>query len=149
MNYTGNGGSVFSVWLTALLLPTMAVSLVGFLPAAGFMIAATRNSQNQPEPAFLGMAGLFYIVALVGVIFVQRWGETRSSSYWDELDDRGKRCAYHGTARGLISALIVPMLLTLCTMGLYTPRGPLPAEQLDSLAGRRQRRTVPVQRLRR
>ncbi|MDB4931716.1 MAG: hypothetical protein JWM10_4200 [Myxococcaceae bacterium] len=122
VNYTGSGGSVFSVWLMGLFVPTMVVALAGFGPAAGLMIVAMKNSPNHPEPALMGAAGLIYLLAFVALIGVSIVGGNKLiKHYWENVTIEGNRCAYHGTAGGLVGAMIVPMLLTSCTMGLYSP----------------------------
>ena len=57
----------------------------------------------------------------VGIFFVAIAGMNKLLKYyWDNITIEGKRCAYHGTAGGLISTMIVPLLITMCTMGIYT-----------------------------
>lgn len=122
VNYTGNGGSVFAVWLMAILLPTMAAALVGFLPAAGLFFMALKGSPQHPEPTLLGLAGVLYLAGFVAVLGVSVVGANKMMKhYWENVTIEGKRCAYQGTVGGLVGALIVPALLTSCTLGLYSP----------------------------
>ena len=122
VNYSGAGGSLFSVYLLGVFLPVLGVELLGF-GSAGGIVAATRDSAtNQPSSAGSAIAGLLMLLTYIGLFFVVIAGMNKLLKYyWDNITIEGKRSVYHGTAGGLISAMIVPMIMTACTFGIYTP----------------------------
>jgi uncharacterized membrane protein YjgN (DUF898 family) len=122
VNYRGGGGSLFAVYLMAIMLPLFGVYILGAVSIGGVMVATRDGSTGQPSTAGVALMmilGLALSAAIIGVAIVG--ANKLLKYYWENMTIEGKACAYHGTAGGLVSAMLVPALLTACTMGIYTP----------------------------
>ena len=108
-----------------MLLWAFAPAIVGGIFSSvmsGIGTAIGSDRHHNPGPlafAFIGIGALFSIAcSLIGtVIYTNKYIEFR---YENTVID-GQRCKYVGTPGGLVSAMILPCILTACTLGIYSP----------------------------
>jgi uncharacterized membrane protein YjgN (DUF898 family) len=122
VNYSGAGGSLFAVYLMAIMLPIMGVYIVFGGAIAATMFATRDSATNQPSGVGSALIGLLAVCLYAGAITVALFGVNKLFKYyWDNMSIEGKRTTYHGTVGGLVSTMFVPAILTACTFGIYTP----------------------------
>ena len=122
VGYLGTGGSLFGVYLMAVLLPIIAVEVVGFGLIGGIAAATRDSATGQPSTVGSLVSGLIGLVLAPAFIYIAiRGANALLGYYWANVSIEGKRCTYQGTPGALFGAVFVPLLLLYCTFGIYTP----------------------------
>lgn len=117
--FAGKGGDLIVTYIVQCLLPIIGVYMLPMLIGMGISMSF-RGGDNASLGALLSIP--FSLVAVVGLF----WGILNvnvrlSRFHYENLTIEGKRCQYHGTVGGLVSAMWLDYLIMACTFGLYFP----------------------------
>jgi uncharacterized membrane protein YjgN (DUF898 family) len=126
VQFTGEGGKLLVSFLLFALAPAVVGAVISVVfTAIGMAIDGPGSSHGKhhgPGPIAVTMQGLGSVILLVIVMVASLFLYNKIFEFrWDNTIVDGQRCKYTGTPGGLFKAMIVPMLLTYCTFGIYGP----------------------------
>lgn len=120
VNFIGEGGEMFKIYLLYNILPIIGIEVVGF---AGMGIASFLDQQLKTGGVLAGIGGLFFgLILLVGIIAISIvFGHKFNEFYYQNHKIDGQQCEYRGTMGEFAKTMAVNILLTMITFGIYAP----------------------------
>lgn len=117
--FSGDGGDLFKIYLLYNLAPIFGAYVV--VAIIGGISSAIARAADVPAIAMLGMlfAGLLLFAAIIGVVVA--FGHKFNEFHFQNLKLDNNQLEYRGTMGGLAKTMLVNILLTYVTLGIYGP----------------------------
>jgi uncharacterized membrane protein YjgN (DUF898 family) len=121
VQFVGEGMKLFIIFL----IWTIAPGVVGQVFSGGFrLVGVAIDHDKHGNPGMV--AGIMILVGalislVIGSIASLIYNIKQAEFRWENTVIDGQRCKFVGTPGGLVTAMILPVILCVCTFGIYAP----------------------------
>jgi len=120
VNFNGDGGKLFGTYLLFAVVPAIvAYFVLGIFYGIGFALESALRSGGIVMMLFslVGMLVMLAGVLTASVLFANKF----YAFYYEALSLDGQQCQYIGTPQELAKVMLINMILSSITCGIYTP----------------------------